>query len=100
MAFYDADRAVLYTRSKDVLRAAVFAYVGGVIEDLAGSGTPPALDDRSVDALLEPVPQGCWREVHLQQSTHSWTCEFRGYGTPTQRWIGNTESGWRTGWLW
>jgi len=100
MAFYDDNRAVLYTRNLDVLCTALICYVGGVIEDLAGQHQAPAIDKRSVQALLAPVPQGAWREVHLERGANSWICELRGYGAPTERWIGNVEAGWRTSWVW
>jgi len=100
MVFYDADRAVLYTRSQQVLHAALFAYVGGVIEDLAGVDRPPTLDDEALNALATPVGQGGWREIHLERAENSWVCELRGYGAPTERWIGNRQTGWRTGWVW
>ncbi len=96
----DLEQGVIYTRDPDVLCQALVCWIGGVLEDLAGREPIPELDEAAVEALLEPLPQGSWRELSIARLGSSWTVELEGHGVDTRRWVGSRSGGWRTAWSW
>lgn len=100
----DEERAVLWTRDADVLAAALYIYVGEILEELAGSAPLPSLLVDHLKPLAAAVPPDAWTEVELGTLGESFTCTLT-TRTPSAtldrtRWVGRPGSAWRPDWSW
>jgi len=96
--------AIVLARDQRPLRAVLAGQLEGAAHPVLGHGTP-ALDEESLDQLIEPIHMADWRRAAFERRQRYRvlrvdTCGEQGCER-TRKWVGPLgEGGWRADWSW